>query len=184
MATPHAKKHGRYAVVDGYAADLVLRGIPFFEPRFMGLIEAPGERAHGVVFAIEDDAWAEMSRHEVGYRREMVTAWVGGEPVEALALLMNPGDAVPRGPCSRRYACKLLAGAEHHGLPQAVVAEFRRQVETGPRLSGYLIPLLWRPIRWLAPIIGPRAATLLVTVLAGVLIGGLVSGLLGLLASG
>ncbi|MBW2258492.1 MAG: gamma-glutamylcyclotransferase [Deltaproteobacteria bacterium] len=67
MRHPTIREHGRRAEVHGYRVRFVRSGVRWFEPRFLGLVEAPGEVAHGVVVEVNDEAWEQMSRHEVGY---------------------------------------------------------------------------------------------------------------------
>lgn len=166
MARPLVLDKGRLGVVRGFAARFVAPGLPLFEPRFLALVEAPGEQTPGVVFDIDDAAWARMSRHEFSYERRTVTAQVDGEELEALALVLSPDRAGPPGRPSARYARILVHGAEAHGLPDDLVAHYRSLAETGSKASLALVPLRG-PIVWLGHYIGPRVA-------AGVVLGALV----------
>jgi hypothetical protein len=170
MDTKHARQNGRRAAVPDHAVKFVLRGLPLLEPRFLGLIEAPGEVAHGVVFDIEPEAWDSMTRHERGYVCRTVTARADDDDVEATAFLLAPGRASSEGVPSARYATRLLRGAELHGLPPDVVETYRTFARTGPRLTTWLRVLL-PPVRALSPVIGPGPAAVLVF---GSLVGGAV----------
>jgi hypothetical protein len=157
MRHPTIKVHGQRAEVHGYGVRFVGPGVRWFEPRFLGLVESPGEVAHGVVVEVNDAAWEQMSRHEVGYEARTVITVVGDVELDARAFVLRAGDVRPEAWPSRRYAELVLEGAEHHGLPEHVVRHYREAVQKGPRLTSWLFGMNG-PIRILVPVLGPRLA--------------------------
>jgi len=157
MRHPTIREHGRRAEVHGYRVRFVRSGVRWFEPRFLGLVEAPGEVAHGVVVEVNDEAWEQMSRHEVGYDTRTVIAIVGDVEFDARAFVLRDGDVRAEAWPSRRYAELVLEGAEHHGLPESVVRYYREAVQKGPWLTTWLFGMNG-PLRLLVPVLGPRMA--------------------------
>ena len=178
MAQPHVLEHGRHAVLPGYSARFVLRGIPFVEPRFLALVEDADAEAHGVLFSIDDAGWEEMSRHEMTYERRLVRVQAGDEEVEAIALVAPRWVLRTERPPSARYARLLVVGGQAHGLPDELVARWRGYAETGPKLSIHLAGLRY-PVVWLARYIGTPAAALIVLLTITGLAAGCVRLLLG-----
>jgi len=178
MDTPRAQEHGRPAVVRDHAARFVARGIPGFEPAFLGLIEAPGDAAHGLVFEVDDAEWKRMSSHEASYERRTLDADVGGEVVPALALLLPPRLVSTERAPSARYARRVARGARGH-LPPAVVDRYEELARTGSKLSTWLN--LVAVVRALSTVLGPRPALFLVAAVFALVVSAVVSAILGAL---
>lgn len=151
-----AKAHGRRAFLRDHAVTFCVRGIPLFEPRFLGLRPAPGKTAWGVLVEMDDAHWARCVRSEVSYEVVTVDVVCGGdggarddhepsddeEVHQAYAFLVQDKWVASEGAPSARYAARLWRGAKHHGLPEHVVARYRELRDTGGRASKRLGPLL------------------------------------------
>ena len=157
MRHPTIKKYGMRAEVRDYAARFTSPGIRFLEPRFLGLVPAPGEVAHGVVVELSYDAWKAISRHEVGYRLEAVNAIVDTAEFDAMAFVLRKADERPEGWPSRRYARLVLEGAEHFELPEPVLEYYREAVRRGSPWTTWLFGMNG-PVRLLVPYLGPKGA--------------------------
>jgi cation transport regulator ChaC len=91
--------------------------------RVAGLVDAPGQSVHGLVFAINEKDWP-IIQHKEGVVTGMcverpVKVRVGGEMVDATAFTTNPQRASSDGPVSPRFVEALVRGAQAAGLPAA-----------------------------------------------------------------
>lgn len=126
MVHRRALERGEAACVRDHAVRFVVGGVRR-EPSFASLVEAPGEEAWGVVVPFTPLDWIWVRMKEFGYRaRPVVATTKAGREVACRALFVLPFLAAPERPPSARYARLLLRGAEHHGLPGAVVERYRR----------------------------------------------------------
>ncbi|MCB9673840.1 MAG: gamma-glutamylcyclotransferase [Alphaproteobacteria bacterium] len=163
MDHPLALERGRAGRIADHAVGFVAPGLAVLEPRFLGLYAAPGSTAHGVVVAVTADEWERMAAHESGYDRVELEAEVGGETVAVTALVLRAKHVAAEAWPSRRYAAKLVRGAEKAGLPEAVVAHYREARRRGSPFTLWLSPLTW-PIRKLTPVLGFEGAVAAVAV--------------------
>ena len=97
--------------------------------------DAPAAAVHGVVFEVDGRDLAALDRYEAVaagmYRREQVTVRLeDGEATGAWTYYASPDPAGPSAP-TRRYLDAILAGARHHGLPEAYVETIAAVVTRG-----------------------------------------------------
>ncbi len=93
---------------------------------------APGERVHGVVFDLTAEHYEALDRYEewkgddapdnLYDRVERVVVGEDGIAMRVLTYVMTKASI---GPPSRRYVDAILAGMEHHGLPQESIDRLR-----------------------------------------------------------
>lgn len=145
MLHPEALATGRSACLEDHAVRFTVPGFPPLEPAFANLEPAPGERAWGVVAEWSESAWRRARRAERPYDVRTIAVRVGGdEPRAALAFFLVAAPLAREKVPSGRYARKLWRGAEHHGLPDDVVARYRALAERGSPWTRRLEDLLRR----------------------------------------
>jgi gamma-glutamylcyclotransferase len=119
------------ARLDGYALRFVLRGLPWLEPAFASMVEAPGESMFGVLHTLTSWDMARLDSLERSYERIAITVVTDTGPVAATAYRARR-PSVERAP-SRRYLRLLVEGASEHGLPEAWLDSLRARHGTHVR---------------------------------------------------
>ena len=101
--------------------------------RVAGLVDAPGQQVHGVLFQIAEKDWPIIAHKEGGVtgmcveRKVKVSA--GGKMVEAIAFTTNPARARTDGPVSQRFVEALVRGATAAKLPPEWVSALPSQAK-------------------------------------------------------
>lgn len=112
----------RAAVLEGYALRFVQRGLPGIEPAFASVVEAPGERIHGVLYTLSAPDMRRLDAIERSYDRIPVRVNTARGEVLATAYRAKR-PRTTEGMPSRRYLGLLIEGAKEHGLPETFIAD-------------------------------------------------------------
>lgn len=128
------------ALVPGWRRAFVERGVPFIEPVFAGLVEAPDDQCWGVAYELSAADAARLDGFEgSGYVRVQVDAELGsGERVRSFAYA-SKNQMQGRKP-SRRYMGLLVDGAREHGLPKHVIETLEAEPSVHIPLLSSLVP--------------------------------------------
>ncbi len=131
------------AVLKDYRLVFNQPGIPWLEPSFANIEEAPGEYIEGVLYEITGDELMQLDKSEGNGAYDIITSNVEGEvcgAVEAhtfatknIALGLHP---------SLRYMNLLISGAQEHGLSEEWIQMLREAPFSSGRISRSLSPLL------------------------------------------
>lgn len=124
----------------GYVLDrkvrFVVPGIAGIEPAFAGMLDAPGECAHGVLHYVHEHDLARLDVMERSYDRRPVLVRTSTGTVEATTYVARRVVA-ERAP-SRRYRDLLVEGAVEHGLPAPWIEWLRAHATTHHPVLGTL----------------------------------------------
>jgi gamma-glutamylcyclotransferase len=114
---PDAFGPPRMARLAGYRLAFNMRGET---GQIYANIVQPGEEVIGVVYECAEDALKTMDRYEFGYHRERVEVVSdGGDVIEAVTYVAEPGHVVEGGRPSEEYLQRILRGGREHGLPES-----------------------------------------------------------------
>ncbi len=110
----------KIAHLAGY--QIVFQHVAGSESAFANIV-APGEGVLGVVYRLEQKAFAILDAYEHGYERRRVTVVDQcGESLAAVAYMVSATAGGPIGAPSAEYLARIVAGAHDHNLPAEYIA--------------------------------------------------------------
>ena len=117
------------AVVPDHRLSFNMRMFPPLEPAMASIDPSCGDTCEGVLYTVTPDGYEALWRSEggamarPGYEEVVVSAVVGGEPVQAITLRAAPWMRLRRdAPPSARYKQLIVDGAKEIGLSDSYVA--------------------------------------------------------------
>ncbi len=134
------------ARVADWARAFVERGVPFIEPVFSGLVEAPGEHCWGVLYELSPEDARRLDGFEAsGYMRVHVDAESESFGTVRAFAYASKRPVYGRRP-SLRYLRLLLDGAREHGLPAEVIDSLAGHPSVNVPILSSMVPFVAKVI--------------------------------------
>lgn len=116
---------GEPGVLRDYECLFAVPGLPWIEPGFLTVRQAPGDLVHGVLYEMSADDLQALDGYESEQVRFVVSIETGSGTYEATTYRSK--RFVPGLKPSRRYKRLVVQGARDHGLPEDWIARFEEQ---------------------------------------------------------